>query len=77
MGAKGTTVYPVVEEVLSDETIFEVRSQLQEEDNYPETGGRALPDKLEEVVHRPQGRNRRTVPMTRTQCWTKAENSSS
>lgn len=76
MGAKRTILDSIVKEVLSDQMIFEMRSELQG-DNYPKTGGTGLLDRLNGTIHRPQGPNRRKVTMARTQCWTKGENISS
>ena len=76
MGAKRTILDSIVKEVLSDQMIFEMRSELQGE-NYPKTGGTGLLDRLNGTIHRPQGQNRRKVTMARTQCWTKGENISS
>lgn len=76
MGAKRTILDSIVKEVLSDQMIFEMRSELQG-DNYPKTGGTGLLDRRNGTIHRPQGPNRRKVTMARTQCWTKGENISS
>lgn len=53
-GDKRPNLDSVVKELKSGEMIFEMKFQLQERDNYPKTGGRALPDKLEEIVSGPK-----------------------